>query len=173
MSSEGARRLDGMSHPDPAQAAREILRTNLYMTLGTADAGGVPWVSPVYFTPSADASAFYWVSSPDARHSRNIAVRPQVSIVVFDSRVLVGTATALYMSGTATVVDTAELPDAAKLYGSRGHGGRYFAPDELTGDAVLRLYRATIAEHHILVRGGDPVYGRAVDGRLRVDMTTS
>ncbi|HWH96648.1 MAG TPA: pyridoxamine 5'-phosphate oxidase family protein [Baekduia sp.] len=160
-----------MSDRDPAETAREILGGNLYMTLGTADADGVPWVTPVYFTASADASAFYWVSSPAARHSQNLAVRPQVSIVVFDSKVLVGSASAVYMAGTAAQVDDADLDAASTLYGSRGHGGRFFAPEELTGDAVLRLYRATIAEHYILVRGSDPVYGRGVDGRLRVELS--
>jgi nitroimidazol reductase NimA-like FMN-containing flavoprotein (pyridoxamine 5'-phosphate oxidase superfamily) len=160
-----------MSHPGPVAAARQILASNLYMTIATADAAGVPWATPVYFTADPTASAFYWVSSPDARHSRNIAARPEVGIVVFDSRVLVGTATALYMSGTAAQVPDAELDAAATLYGSRGHGGRYFPREELTGDADLRLYRATISEHHLLVRGGDPAYGRAVDGRLRVDLS--
>jgi general stress protein 26 len=162
-----------MSPSDPAAAAREILRSNLYMTLGTADAGGVPWVTPVYFAASGDAATFYWVSSPDARHSHNIGVRPEVAIVVFDSRVLVGTATAVYMAGTAAQVEDAELAEAAEVYGARGHGGRYFGPDELSGDADLRLYRAAISEHHILVRGGDPAYGRAVDGRLAVDLSPS
>jgi len=161
-----------MTRPDPAAAAREILRSNLYMTLGTADADGVPWVTPVYFSATDDAATFFWVSSPDARHSRNIAARPEVAVVVFDSRVLVGTATAVYMAGTAAQVEGADLPEAAEVYGARGHGGRYFAPGELSGDADLRLYRAQISEHHVLVRGGDPAYGRAVDGRLAVDLAT-
>ncbi|MGH2983761.1 MAG: pyridoxamine 5'-phosphate oxidase family protein [Solirubrobacterales bacterium] len=29
--------------------ARAIIDSNLYMTLGTADQSGRPWVSPVYF----------------------------------------------------------------------------------------------------------------------------
>ena len=41
--------------------------------------------------------ALFWVSSPQARHSRNLAARPQVSIVVFDSQVPVGSAAAVYM----------------------------------------------------------------------------
>jgi nitroimidazol reductase NimA-like FMN-containing flavoprotein (pyridoxamine 5'-phosphate oxidase superfamily) len=163
-----------MSQPDPAAAARDVLQTNLYMTLGTADAAGRPWVTPVFFTAGdAAVATFYWVSSPGARHSHNIAERPEVSIVVFDSRVLVGTASAVYMSGTAAQVDDAELEDAARLYGSRGHGARYFPPEELTGDAALRLYRARITEHFILVRGGDPAFGgREVDGRLAVDLSS-
>jgi hypothetical protein len=66
--------------------ARALIEANLYLTLGTADAEGRPWVSPVYFA-TADHTEFYWVSAHDAVHSRNIAQRPQVSMVIFDSQV--------------------------------------------------------------------------------------
>jgi hypothetical protein len=34
---------------------------------------------------------FFWVSSPDSTHSRNLAGRPDVSIVIFDSSVPIST----------------------------------------------------------------------------------
>jgi nitroimidazol reductase NimA-like FMN-containing flavoprotein (pyridoxamine 5'-phosphate oxidase superfamily) len=55
------------------------------MTLGTADADGRPWVSPVFFAADGYRD-LYWISSPAADHSRNLAVRPELSIVVFDQR---------------------------------------------------------------------------------------
>jgi hypothetical protein len=70
-------------------AARAIIDSNFYMTLGTADEEGRPWVSPVYYAAEGYAK-FYWVSSPEATHSRNLAVRPEVSVVIFDSRTPVG-----------------------------------------------------------------------------------
>ncbi len=85
---------------DAATIAREVLDGNLYMTLATADAAGRPWATPVFFTADGP-TRFYWVSSPDARHSRNIAERPEVGIVVFDSQVAVGAAEAVYMTATA------------------------------------------------------------------------
>jgi nitroimidazol reductase NimA-like FMN-containing flavoprotein (pyridoxamine 5'-phosphate oxidase superfamily) len=69
---------------DLDRIARAIVDGNRYMVLGTAGASGRPWVSPVYYAPSG-YSAFYWVSSPEAQHSRNLAARPELSIVVFDS----------------------------------------------------------------------------------------
>jgi nitroimidazol reductase NimA-like FMN-containing flavoprotein (pyridoxamine 5'-phosphate oxidase superfamily) len=55
--------------------ARTILDSNFYMTLGTADENGRPWVTPVYY--AADGYArFYWVSTLEAIHSRNLAARP-------------------------------------------------------------------------------------------------
>ena len=66
------------------------------MMLGTADEDGQPWVTPVWFAREG-YDELYWVSEPRPRHSRNIAVRPQMSIVVFDSQVPVGSAAAVYM----------------------------------------------------------------------------
>jgi hypothetical protein len=34
---------------DPEAIAKLFIDSNLYMTLGTADADGRPWVSPVYY----------------------------------------------------------------------------------------------------------------------------
>jgi hypothetical protein len=36
---------------DLGAIARSIIDSNLYMTLGTADEDGNPWVSPVYYRP--------------------------------------------------------------------------------------------------------------------------
>ena len=75
----------------------------MYMTLATADATGRPWVSPVWFATGSDET-FLWVSAPETRHSRNIAVRPEVAIVIFDSTVSVGGAEALYVDAIAEEV---------------------------------------------------------------------
>ena len=54
---------------DLAAVARGIIDGNRYMVLGTSDADGRPWVSPVYYATSGYAE-LYWVSSPEANHSR-------------------------------------------------------------------------------------------------------
>ena len=71
---------------DFSDMAREIIQSNRYMVLATADEDGVPWATPVWFAQS-DYRRFIWVSSPDRRHSRNVSARPEVSIVIFDSHV--------------------------------------------------------------------------------------
>ena len=83
-----------------ADVARSVIDANSYMALGTADEAGNPWVSPVWFA-SEDYRTFHWVSSPDAKHSRNLAAHPQVAIAIFDSSVPVGGAQAVYMKGVA------------------------------------------------------------------------
>jgi nitroimidazol reductase NimA-like FMN-containing flavoprotein (pyridoxamine 5'-phosphate oxidase superfamily) len=85
---------------DPAADARAVIDSNSYMTLGTADESGRPWVSPVWFAHTGYRE-FLWVSSPDARHSINLAARPEVGIVIFDSQVSPAEAEAVYVSARA------------------------------------------------------------------------
>ena len=61
------------------------------MTMATAGTDGDPWVSPVYFA-AGDRDELLWVSEPGTRHSLNIAARPRIAVVIFDSRVAIGEA---------------------------------------------------------------------------------
>jgi nitroimidazol reductase NimA-like FMN-containing flavoprotein (pyridoxamine 5'-phosphate oxidase superfamily) len=154
---------------DHAALARTVIDENLYMALGTADAGGVPWVSPVFFTPH-EYTAFYWVSSPETRHSKNIATRAEVSIAIYDSRVVVGTAEAVYMSATARQVPDGELEAAAAIYNGRLPAAKHFEQAELVAPALFRLYEAKVVEHSVLIRGSDPEYGKGADSRSVVSL---
>jgi hypothetical protein len=49
-------------------------------------------------------------------------------------------------------------------------GVRPYGVDELSGDAELRLYRATVHSVEIHVRGSDPERGTGIDRRLAVEM---
>jgi len=140
---------------DLAATARDIVDGSLYMVLGTADETGSPWVSPVYFAV-ADYTDYYWVSLPDARHSRNLAGRPDVSIVVFDSQVPIGTGQGVYMAAVAEQVAGAELERGIDVFSRR-------APEDVQGGAGIRLYRATAAEHWILAKDGRPDHRVGVD----------
>jgi nitroimidazol reductase NimA-like FMN-containing flavoprotein (pyridoxamine 5'-phosphate oxidase superfamily) len=75
-------------------ATREIVESNLYVTLATADAEGRPWASPVWFAHEGYRD-FLWVSRPGARHSRNLAARPELALVIFDSTAAEGDAAAV------------------------------------------------------------------------------
>lgn len=156
-----------MSEKDSGATAREIIDANLYMVLGTADETGRPWVTPVYYAV-AGYREFYWVSSPEATHSRNISVRPQVSIVVFNSQVVIGTGQGVYMSAVAEELMGAELERGIDIFSRRslGHGGLAWTTDDVQGRALIRLYRATAAEHSILAKDGRP------DHRSPVDVTS-
>jgi dihydrofolate reductase/nitroimidazol reductase NimA-like FMN-containing flavoprotein (pyridoxamine 5'-phosphate oxidase superfamily) len=136
---------------DLAALARGIVDAGRYMTLGTADESGLPWVSPVWYAPAAYRELF-WVSSPGARHSRNVSARPQVSIVIFDSRAPVGTGQGVYMAAVAEELTGEELERGVLVFSRRSQeeGLRAWTEADVTPPARHRLYRATASEHFVL-----------------------
>ena len=127
------------------------------MVLGTADENGQPWASPVYFS-SDKYREFYWMSSPEVRHSRNILSRPQISIVIFDSRVRAGMGQAVYMSAVAEELSGVEFDRGLQIYNGRfqnpaEHGLLTIKPEDVQAPALYRLYRAVAQEHWVLAAG--------------------
>ncbi|MGB3444739.1 MAG: pyridoxamine 5'-phosphate oxidase family protein [Actinophytocola sp.] len=143
--------------------ARAILDGNSFMVLATSDADGVPWATPVWFA-TEDYRSLYWVSSPDAQHSRNLAVRPEISVAVFDSTQRPGEVQAVYMSGTAALARDVEEGIAVFSRVAVREGLGEWGASRVTGDARLRLYHATVAAHYVL----DP--DATTDTRLRVTL---
>ena len=89
--------------------------------------------------------------------------------MIFDSSVAVGQAEAVYLSARARQVPDEQLYAVlGEAFGGRG-GARAFTRDELTGDGDLRLYVATATSCEVLVRGGEPRYGRGTDTRMPAD----
>jgi uncharacterized protein YhbP (UPF0306 family) len=138
---------------DPAAVASQVLEGNLYLVLGTVDDDGLPWTSPVYY--AYEGRELFWVSAPDAQHSRNVAARPRVSIVVFDSSVPPGNGQAVYMRAVAE-----EASGEARLRGidvfsrrSVAHGAPEWTLDMVQPPARLRLYRAEASEQYVLGEG--------------------
>ena len=149
--------------------ARAIIDSNSYMVLGTADHAGHPWVTPVWFA-SEDYMHFHWVSSPEARHSQNIAERAEIAITIFDSTVPVGSAQAVYMAGTAEELIADELDTGIGVFGrvSEAKIDRRWTLDDVQPPSLFRLYRAAASEHYVLIAGRDPELGTGVDRRERV-----
>ena len=135
------------------------------MVLATADEGGRPWASPVWFAMWRYAE-FFWVSSPAATHSRNIALRPGVGIVIFDSQAPIGTGQGVYMTAEASAVTGPEIERGIGVFSRRSvaEGGPGWTPDDVRGDAPIRLYLATASTHSILAKDGKP------DHRIMVDI---
>jgi hypothetical protein len=146
-----------------AQTVREIIEASRYLVLATADAAGRPWSSPVYFAHIGFAE-FYWVSSPEATHSVNIATRPEVGIVVFDSQVAIGAGQGVYMSAAATLLEGSEAALGIEAFSARSaaHGGREWTAQDVRPGAGLRLYRATADSYSILAKDGRPDHRIAV-----------
>jgi nitroimidazol reductase NimA-like FMN-containing flavoprotein (pyridoxamine 5'-phosphate oxidase superfamily) len=138
--------------------ARGIIESNRYMVLGTADKDGVPWVTPVWFAQS-DHRRFMWVSSPERRHSRNVRVRPEVSIAIFDSRVAVGSARAVYMSARVEELSGAELERDVVFFDTASQAQRLtrrWTLEDMLAPAPYRLYRATVSQHWVLDPDSSP-----------------
>jgi nitroimidazol reductase NimA-like FMN-containing flavoprotein (pyridoxamine 5'-phosphate oxidase superfamily) len=147
-----------VSAPGPAaQTARDIIEASRYLVLATADATGRPWSSPVYFA-HIGFTEFFWVSSPDAAHSRNIAVRPEVGIAVFDSHAEIGTGQGVYMSAAATLLEDGETARGIEAFSRRsvGHGGHAWTSGDVRPGADVRLYRATADSVWMLAKDGQP-----------------
>jgi nitroimidazol reductase NimA-like FMN-containing flavoprotein (pyridoxamine 5'-phosphate oxidase superfamily) len=136
---------------DLVARGRAIVDANLYMVLGTADADGRPWATPVYFAHS-DYREFLWVSEPGAVHSRNLEGRAEASIVIFDSTVPISTGQAVYVSATAREVGTEGRSEALEIFTRRSlsHGGREWTAEDVVAPARHRLYRATAVDRFVL-----------------------
>ena len=152
-----------------AAEAREIIAANKYLTMSTADSTGRPWVTPVYFTLDG-GGRFLWVSSPKARHSSNLAVRPEVAVVVFDSTVPIGGGRAVYCSAVAELVPEGEIDAVTAVFVARFDELAGITADALRPPGELRLYRAEITESSVLLRGADPRNSDGIDTRVAVDL---
>ena len=125
------------------ERARSLIDEGTFMTLATADADGVPWASPVWYAPDG-YSELLWVSTPQRRHSRNIAARPEVAIVIFDSRQTPGDVAAVYMEGRAEQTDPERIAIFSERAVAQGMEEWPAVPDH------LRLYGAVITQHWVL-----------------------
>ena len=148
---------------------RGIIDATMYMVLGTVDDGGGPWVSPVWFAPH-DYREFFWVSSPEVAHSRNLAARPHASIVVFDSQTPISTGQAVYMTADVEQPTGADAQRGIEIFSRRSLecGGREWTLADVEGPAILRLYRATASEQWMLDKSGE---GPRYDHRTPVTLT--
>jgi hypothetical protein len=163
---------DVLDAGDLAAHARAIIEANLYLTLGTVGPDGHPWTAPVYFSPLSDRE-FCWVSALDARHSRHLAERPQVSLVIFDSTVEPYHGRAVYAVGEARELSGSDLDRALGAYPRPdGRDLTPVTPEDVTPPAAYRLYLATASDMWVLCprapRQPCPLHGLATDHRARV-----
>jgi len=101
-------------------------------------------------------------------HSRNIAVRPEVGIVVFDSQAAIGAGQGVYMSAVAKLLEGGgETARGIGAFSRRSvaHGGPEWTTEDVRPGAGLRLYQASAGSHWILAKDGRP------DRRIPVPLT--
>ncbi|GIM90835.1 pyridoxamine 5'-phosphate oxidase family protein [Paractinoplanes toevensis] len=155
---------------DLTAMVRSVIDGNRYMTLGTVEPDGLPRLTPVYFTHD-DYRSLYWVSEPGSQHSQNLERQPRISIVIFDSQRRPGDGEAVYLSANARQIADDDLADQCEIaFRDTSGGAEPFVPEELSGEAELRLYRADITSFAVHIRGGHPEYGTGIDKRMSVVM---
>ena len=141
-----------------ARAAREIVDANSYMTLATADRDGRPWASPVWFAHEAYRD-FLWVSKPEARHSANLAERPELGIAFPHPPGPPGRGAGLYFEARAERVADEALDGALASFSERSiaQGGAALGVDDVLAPGRLRMYRATVEAAYLLGDGDERV----------------
>ncbi|MDP1743318.1 MAG: pyridoxamine 5'-phosphate oxidase family protein [Candidatus Amesbacteria bacterium] len=96
------------------QVAKEIIKSNCYLTLGTA-IDSQPWVAPLFYAVD-DKNIFYYISQLDSLHTKHILKNPNVSFAIFDSHQKEGTGNGVQGSGRAYLLEDSELLKAFKWY---------------------------------------------------------
>lgn len=108
-------------------------------------------MSPVYFTHDA-YWAFYWVSSPDAQHSKNLAARASVAIVIYEppQPPRGGGNAFMVLVPRSRESEAGEMPSTAELATTKDQPDLVAQVDDVQDD-VLRLIFMTC---HPVVPGG-------------------
>lgn len=139
--------------PDATDIDR-IIADIRYLALATVDPGGSPWVTPLFFAPLG-TDRVCWVSSSEARHSRNLAMNPSVAITVFDAGVAVGKAEAAYFEADAGPAPHVASDEALVALNSRLPEPRWLTDRDLRPRGGLTVYRARSRRRYVLVRAGN------------------
>lgn len=144
---------------DPADRLRAVVAAQQYMTLATADADGRPWAAPVWYAvvarPEPPGFALVWLSRPEARHSRNLEVRPEAGIAVFDSGQPAGTGTGVQLEALGAVLEGVAVDEAVEAFSaaSVAAGGGPWSRVDVEGPGRPRLYLATVVRAYVLEAG--------------------
>ncbi|MFC7876749.1 pyridoxamine 5'-phosphate oxidase family protein [Isoptericola sp. NPDC057391] len=141
----------GSAPDDDMELARRVLEDGRYLVLASADHDGNPWPTPVWF--AREGRELVWVSRLGTRHSTNVASRPSVGIVVFETPVPVGgRPRAVYAEATAGEVPDADRERCLAIFDrrSRAEGLGPWTLDRVVAPADLRLYHAVVSRFFVL-----------------------
>lgn len=100
------------------ELAREIIKTNQYLTIASSNRKGSPWASVVVYSYDKDWN-LYFLSIPSSNHCQNIKNNKKVVIAIFDSRQLFGQGVGLQIEGDATEAKPKDTAKFIKIYFDR------------------------------------------------------
>lgn len=84
-----------------------FLSTHSTMALATVGADGLPQVTPLFFVADEHVQ-LYWLSSPNSRHSRNLAERPHAAATIYPDVWDWTAIRGVQLEGGVATLDTAE-----------------------------------------------------------------
>ena len=153
------------------ERVRRLLDESHFMSLATASKNAVPWGSPIFFGVDEDL-VFYWLSSPEAQHSKNIHANPLAFITIYDSTRRDWDGFGVYFSTRAEKIDETDLDALAKAHETcfKKAGRSLVDPSVYTGDYPRKYYRATVEEAWI--NDIEQVNGVDVDIRKRINLAS-
>ncbi|WP_461534908.1 pyridoxamine 5'-phosphate oxidase family protein [Spongorhabdus nitratireducens] len=125
---------------DTRLSPAELLETNHYCVLATANSEGEPWNTPLFYAFDHNWQ-LYWISSTDCHHSRLLAENPKASAVIYEPPGVSHETSALYLSGTAAICEGAEIEQALEFYLQRTGLGISRNADDYQGDSPCRFWK--------------------------------
>jgi len=151
--------------------AKEIIISNIYMTISTASKVGKPWISPVFFAYD-ESYNLYWVSNKNALHSKLLRGNPQASIVIFDSCATEGQGDGVYFETKVKELSSEkEMKEAMELFNKRVTRDEFRIKKvgEVTKQGVWRIYKATPFRISKLTEG-EFISDQYVDKRIEIEL---
>ena len=147
-----------MTQEELTNLAKEIIKKNIYLTLGTYD--DEPWVSPLFYCLSDDFN-FYFISQLDSLHTKHMLKNPKVAFAIFDSHAEEGQGKGVQAIGEVRMITESELETEINNYHTTFIE---IKPEFLKGDASYRLFKLTPSEVWVT----DPE--AKVDKRVKVSL---
>ncbi len=126
------------------QKARDIIKENIYLSLGTADVN--PWVSPLFYCVDPQYN-FYFISQLDSLHTRNMTKKPNVAFAIFDSHQKEGEGNGIQGNGTVKLLEGNDLTEGLKHYSTTFIE---LGADQLSGNAPYRLFKLSTDKFYVL-----------------------
>lgn len=141
-----------------------------YLSIATVCDDGTPWNTAVYAAFDDDLN-FYWKSWVENIHSRNVIARPDVFIIIYDSRVPAGEGEGVFIKAQARALmeeDASEIEKACGVYALRTGGESSGGYTKFLHGQPRRIFKATPTQ--MWMNDGDTKNGDYVDVRHGLDM---
>ncbi len=130
--------------------AREIIETNQYVTIASANKHGEPWISPVVYSYDKNWD-LYFVSIPSSKHCQNFHDNQKVSLAIFDSHQLWGEGVGLQIEAACSEVTPQESHKALTEffkrkfpYGNPSHNPKEYVEQFTNKDSKYRCYKISL-----------------------------